>query len=49
MSKLKRWFNRHSERILFIAVGTGMVAVIVVIGWGVKALELMFYKWALGF
>ncbi|QPP19757.1 hypothetical protein [Vibrio phage vB_VpP_DE17] len=49
MSKLKQWFNRHIERIMFTAVLVGMVTVVVAIGWGLKALELMFYKWALGF
>ncbi|MFS5116513.1 hypothetical protein V2T23_10020 [Streptococcus agalactiae] len=49
MSKLKQWFNRRVERIMFMVVFVGMVIVIVAIGWGLKAIELMFYKWALGF
>ncbi|UPO38842.1 hypothetical protein GHSM17_43 [Vibrio phage vB_VpaP_GHSM17] len=49
MSKSKQRINRYTERFMFIAVLVIMVAAVVAIGWGFKALELMFYKWALGF
>ncbi|UPT53650.1 hypothetical protein [Vibrio phage vB_VpP_HA7] len=49
MSKLKQWFEKHAERIIVVALLVGMVTVGVAVGWGLKALELMFYKWALGF
>ncbi|ATI19049.1 hypothetical protein HOT89_gp27 [Vibrio phage vB_VpaP_KF1] len=49
MSKLKQWWQKHAERFLFMAVFAVMIACIFIIGWGFKALELMFYKWALGF
>lgn len=46
---MKDWFNKHAERILFIGVFTVIVAVLIGIGLGMKALELLFYKWVLGF
>ncbi|UMW87785.1 hypothetical protein OY1_04 [Vibrio phage OY1] len=49
MSKSKQRFDHYIERFKFIAVLVVMVAAVVTIGWGFKALELMFYKWALGF
>ncbi|QIW87149.1 hypothetical protein [Vibrio phage vB_VpP_FE11] len=49
MSELKQWFNHYIELIKFILVLVGAVTAVVAVGWGLKALELMFYKWALGF
>lgn len=46
---MKAWFNRHGERILFMGVFIVMAAVVIGIGLGMKALELLFYKWVLGF
>ncbi|USL89914.1 hypothetical protein [Vibrio phage vB_VpaP_C2] len=42
-------FKRKGERALFFVFLAGVILLLVGIGWGVKALELLFYKWALGF
>ncbi|UXF57347.1 hypothetical protein [Vibrio phage vB_VpP_HA1] len=41
--------KRKGECALFFMCLAGVILMLVGIDWGVKALELLFYKWVLGF